>query len=73
MKRYLTCEELDGFGCDDPECTADHNTIFFYAACHPESATWTSFNKHTEITIECQQCRKPIVGILVASSPPIPN
>jgi hypothetical protein len=65
----MTRAELNGLGCSDPNCTADHSVIYFHQRCHQDAGTWTSFDKTTGVlTVECAECRKPIADILVANS-----
>ena len=69
MVKNLTCTELNSIGCSDPDCTHDHSVVYLHPRCHPEAGTWASFDKGTgTLTIECVQCQKPFVGILVADS-----
>jgi hypothetical protein len=72
--KNLTSAELNGFGCSDPNCTEDHSIVYLHPRCHPEAGTWTCFDKRTgALIIECMECQKPFVSILVASSQPVFN
>jgi hypothetical protein len=70
MKRNptLTCAELNSLGCDKPDCTHDHTVVYLHQRCHPDAGAWARFDKGTGVlTIECKECGKSFVNILVAN------
>lgn len=64
----LGMRELDKMGCAHEGHTAeacDNSKLFFHAACHPKSPTWSSYSEGT-LTVECSVCHRPVVAIKVA-------
>jgi len=61
----LTREKLDGMVCHEPGCDCEAGTMYLHARCHPESPTWTKYEKGLLI-VECAECREQVASIEVA-------
>jgi hypothetical protein len=64
----LTCEILDGYECQNPECDHTGNCLITVRSlCHPDKPFWPSYNKEDGVlTLNCSECRKPIAHFAIA-------
>jgi hypothetical protein len=69
--KALYREDLNKTGCSTPSCGHDHNELTFHSLCHPESPTWTTYNKEAgTFAISCSRCDKTVALVNVASKLP---
>ena len=71
MAKALTQADLATWGCSEPH---DHmpecSQLYFQQRCHPDVATWTQYDKLTgRAIVECAQCGREIVRLIVAAAP----
>ena len=67
MTLYL--EDLENLQCNHPNCdhTSHDAEMYFHGRCHPDSPTWTLFNRVSgEIFVVCAECEREVACIAVA-------
>lgn len=62
MTQVVTREEFDQMKCAGCDNHDHDDEIYLHARCHPQSPTWTFYQDGT-MTVECAECRKPIVRV----------
>jgi hypothetical protein len=60
----MTKFDLDKAGCDEPNCTHDHSSLYLHGQCHPRRGVDVHYEKKLgHLVVCCHVCNSEVARI----------
>jgi hypothetical protein len=64
---FMTRDDLDALGCQDPDCNCGSRVMTLRPGCHPHTGVFATYDGEGTLVMRCAVCDQFVASVLVAS------